>query len=75
MTSYLKGNDVTVQNGNDVNSIMRDMMSIILEDVLDQEMEEKIISMYAKGMTTSDIESHMNYGCHTLQRKTGKPDY
>jgi len=22
-------------------------------------MEEKIISMYAKGMTTSDIESHM----------------
>lgn len=24
-----------------------------------QDMEEKIISMYAKGMTTSDIESHM----------------
>ena len=22
-------------------------------------MEEKILSMYAKGMTTSDIESHM----------------
>lgn len=122
MTSYLKENDITVQDGNDVNSIMRDMMSIILEGALDQEMEEelgyskydyrnketdnsrnghsqktlhtsygdmqidiprdrqgefepkiikkyqntvtqdmeeKIISMYAKGMTTGDIESHM----------------
>lgn len=59
MTSYLKEKDMTVQDGKDVNSIMRDMMSIILEGALDQEMEEKIISMYAKGMTTGDIESHM----------------
>lgn len=122
MGNYLKENDVKVKNGADVNSIMRDMMSIILEGALDQEMdedlgyskydyrnkdtdnsrnghsqktmhttygdmdidiprdrkgefepqivkkyqntvtqdmEEKIISMYAKGMTTNDIESHM----------------
>lgn len=122
MASYLKENDIAVQDGNDVNSIMRDMMSIILEGTPDQEMEEelgyskydyrnketdntrnghsqktlhtsygdmqidiprdrqgefepkiikkyqntvtqdmeeKIISMYAKGMTTGDIESHM----------------
>ena len=122
MDNYLKGNNVKVQDGTDVNSIMRDMMSIILEGALDQEMdeelgyskydyrnketdnsrnghsqktmhtsygdieidiprdrkgefepqivkkyqntvtqdmEEKIISMYAKGMTTNDIESHM----------------
>ena len=122
MGSYLKENNVKVKDGTDVNSIMRDMMSIILEGALDQEMdeelgyskydyrnkdtdnsrnghsqktmhtsygdmeidiprdrkgefepqivkkyqntvtqdmEEKIISMYAKGMTTSDIESHM----------------
>ena len=122
MTEYLKRNDITVKNGTDVNDIMRDMMSIILEGTLDaemdeelgyskydyknketdnsrngyskktmhtsygdmdieiprdrkgefepqvikkyqntvtQDMEEKIISMYAKGMTTSDIESHM----------------
>ena len=114
--------NVKVKDGTDVNSIMRDMMSIILEGALDQEMdeelgyskydyrnketdnsrnghsqktmhtsygdmeidvprdrkgefepqivkkyqntvtqdmEEKIISMYAKGMTTNDIESHM----------------
>ena len=122
MGNYLKENNVKVKDGADVNSIMRDMMSIILEGALDQEMdeelgyskydyrnketdnsrnghsqktlhtsygdmeigiprdrkgefepqivkkyqntvtqdmEEKIISMYAKGMTTNDIESHM----------------
>ena len=122
MQNYLKENDVKVKDGNDVNAIMRDMMSVILEGVLDEEldqelgyskydyrnketdnsrnghsqktmhtsygdmqievprdrngefqpqivkkyqntitqdMEEKIISMYAKGMTTSDIESHI----------------
>ncbi len=122
MNDYLKSNDITVKDGKDVNEIMRDMMSIILEGSLDaemdeelgyskydyknkdtdnsrngyskktmhtnygdmtidiprdrkgefepqvikkyqntvtQDMEEKIISMYAKGMTTADIESHM----------------
>lgn len=122
MGNYLKENNVKVKDETDVNSIMRDMMSIILEGALDQEMdeelgyskydyrnketdnsrnghsqktmhtsygdmeidiprdrkgefepqivkkyqntvtqdmEEKIISMYAKGMTTNDIESHM----------------
>ena len=122
MGKYLKENEVRVKDGTDVNTIMRDMMSIILEGALDEElneelgyskydyrnketdnsrnghsqkimhtsygdmevdiprdrkgefepqlikkyqntvsqdMEEKILSMYAKGMTTTDIESHM----------------
>lgn len=122
MSQYMVENDVHIKDGTDVNSIMRDMMSIILEGTLDaemeeelgyskydyrnketensrngyskktmhtsygdmdveiprdrkgefqpqvvkkyqntltQDMEEKIISMYAKGMTTADIESHM----------------
>ena len=46
MQGYLKENDISIKSGNDVNSIMRDM-------------EEKIISMYAKGMTTGDIEAHL----------------
>ena len=29
------------------------------QNTVTQDMEEKILSMYAKGMTTSDIESHM----------------
>ena len=122
MHDYLKRNDVSIKSGEDVNSVMRDMMSVLLEGFLDEEldqelgyskydyrnkdtdnsrnghsqktmhtsygdmdaaiprdrngeyepqlikkyqntvtqdMEEKIISMYAKGMTTGDIESHM----------------
>ena len=30
MSNYLKENDVRIKNGTDVNSIMRDMMSVIL---------------------------------------------
>lgn len=122
MQRYLNENDISVKDGADINSIMRDMMSVLLEGALDEElneelgysrydyrnkqtdnsrnghskktmhtsygdmdiavprdrqgnfepqivkkyqnaitqdMEEKIISMYAKGMTTGDIESHM----------------
>lgn len=122
MSSYMKENNVKIKDGTDVNSIMRDMISVILEGALDEEMneelgyskydcqnketdnsrngyskktmhtsygdmnldiprdlkgefepqvikkyqntitqdmEEKIISMYAKGMTTGDIESYM----------------
>ena len=122
MQGYLKENDISIKSGNDVNSIMRDMMSVLLEGVLDEElneelgyskydyrnketdnsrnghsrktmrtsygdmdiaiprdrkgeyepqlipkyqntvtqdMEENIISMYAKGMTTGHIEAHL----------------
>ena len=122
MQGYLKENDISIKSGNDVNSIMRDMMSVLLEGALDEElneklgyskydyrnketdnsrngrskktmrtsygdmdiaiprdrkgeyepqlipkyqntvtqdMEEKIISMYAKGMTTRDIEAYL----------------
>lgn len=141
MKEYLKNNDVKVKDGTDVNAVMRDMMSVLLEGVLDEEldeelgyskydyrnkdtdnsrnghssktmhtsygdmelsiprdrngefepqvvkkyqntitqdMEEKILSMYAKGMTTSDIESHMRelYGIDisdsTISRVTDK---
>ena len=40
--NYLKENNVKVDDGTDVNSIMRDMMSIILEGALDQEMDEEL---------------------------------
>ena len=122
MEEYLKKDDVHIKDGTDINSVMKDMMSLLLEGILDEElneelgyskydyrnkdtnnsrnghssktmhtsygdmeiaiprdrngdfepqavkkyqntvtqdMEEKIISMYAKGMTTGDIESHM----------------
>lgn len=40
MSSYLKENDVKFKGRTDVNSIMRDMMSIILEGALDPKMDE-----------------------------------
>ena len=48
------------------------------QNTLTQDMEEKILSMYAKGMTTGDIESHMQelYGIDisdsTISRITDK---
>ena len=31
MRDYLKNNDISIRDGTDVNSIMRDMMSVLLE--------------------------------------------
>ena len=42
MGNYLKENNVKVKDGTDVNSIMRDMMFIILEGALDQELDEEL---------------------------------
>ena len=42
MSNYMKENNDKVKDGTDVNSIMRDMMSIILERALDQEMDEEL---------------------------------
>ena len=42
MSTYLKDNNVKVRDGTDVNSIMRDRMSVILEGALDEEMNEKL---------------------------------
>ncbi len=42
MSSYLKENNVKVKDDTDVNTIMRDMMSVILEGVLDEEMNEEL---------------------------------
>ena len=42
MRDYLKNNDVSIKSGTDVNSIMRDMMSVLLEGVLDEELNEEL---------------------------------
>ena len=37
MRDYLKNNDISIKDGTDVNGIMRDMMSVLLEGALDGE--------------------------------------
>ena len=39
---YLKENNVKVKDGTDVNFIMRDMMSVILEGILDEKLNEEL---------------------------------
>ena len=36
MRDYLKNNDISIKDGTDVNSIMRDMMSVLLETALNE---------------------------------------
>ena len=40
MRDYLKNNDISIKDGTDVNGIMRDMMSVLLEGALDEEQEK-----------------------------------
>ena len=42
MRDYLKNNDISIKNGTDVNSIMRDMMSVLLEGALNEELDEEL---------------------------------
>ena len=36
MQGYLRDNDISIKSGTDVNSIMRDMMSVLLEGALEE---------------------------------------
>ena len=42
MRNYLKDNDIRIRSGGDVNAVMRDMMSILLEGALDKELDEEL---------------------------------
>ena len=42
MRDYLKNNDISIKDGTDVNSIMRDMMSVLLEGALDEESVKRV---------------------------------
>ena len=41
MRDYLKNNDISIKDGTDVNGIMRDMMSVLLEGAVDEELDEE----------------------------------
>ena len=42
MRGYLKENDISIKDGTDVNAVMHDMMSVLLEGVLDEELDEEL---------------------------------
>ena len=39
---YLKDNDISIKSGNDINSIIRDMMFVLVEGALDEELNEEL---------------------------------
>lgn len=42
MSEYIKSNNLSVKSGTDIKSIMRDMMSVLLEGALDGELDESL---------------------------------
>jgi len=42
MRSCLKDNAINIKDGTDINAVMRDMMSVLLEGVLDEELDEEL---------------------------------
>ena len=42
MRDYLKNNNISIKSGTDVNSVMRNMMSVPLEGALDEELDEEL---------------------------------
>ena len=42
MQEFLKSNDVSIKSGEDVNFVMRDMMSCFFEGALDEELNEEL---------------------------------
>ena len=68
MRDYLKNNDINIKDGTDVNSIMRDMMSVILEGALDEELDEELGYSkydYRNKETDNSRNGHSNKTMHT----------
>ena len=42
MRDYLKNNDISIKFDTDVNSIMRDLMSVLLKCASDEELDEEL---------------------------------
>lgn len=68
MKDYFNINDVSIKNNTDVNFIMRDMMSVILEGSLDKELNEELGYSkynYANRETNSSRNGHSYKTMHT----------
>lgn len=68
MGNYLKDNHISIKDGTDVNSVMRDMMSVLLEGVLDEELNEELGYSkydYRNKETTNNRNGHSRKTMHT----------
>ena len=68
MRDYLKNNDISIKDGTDVNGIMRDMMSVLLEGALDEELDEELGYSkydYCNKETDNSRNGHSSKTMHT----------
>lgn len=71
MTSFIKDNNINLKDGNDVNAIMRDIMSAILEGTLNAEMDEELgYSKYDYKNQDTD-NSHNGYSSKNMHTSYG----
>ena len=71
MRDYLKNNDISIKDGTDVNSIMRDMMSVLLEGALDEELDEKLghVSLQPHhNLLQRILMMYLNLCCHQWKK-------
>ncbi len=74
MKGYLKENDISIKDGTDVNAVMRGMMSVLLEGVLDQELDEELGCSkydYRNKETDNSRNGHSTKTMHTSLRGHG----
>ena len=72
MRGYLKSNDISIKSGNDVNSVMRDMMSVLLEGALDEELDEELGYSkydYRNKETDNSRNGHSQKTMHNIMRQ------
>jgi len=71
MREYLKNNGISIKNGTDVNSVMRDMMSVLLEGALDEELNQGLgYSKYDYRKKDTD-NSRNGYSSKTMHTSYG----
>ena len=59
MRNYLKNNDISIKDGTDVNGIMRDMMSVLLEGALDGEYYGSNVPLFRRTLPYRNIHRRM----------------
>lgn len=68
MRDYLKNKDISIKSGFDVNYVLRDMMSTLLESALDQELDEELGYLkynYQNKDTDNSRNGHSKKTIHT----------
>ena len=76
MEEYLKKDDVHIKDGADINSVMKDMMSVLLEGILDEELNEELGYSkydYRNKDTNNSRNGHSSKTMHTLPKQCTPP--